>query len=97
MDFTRKKEAMKMAVYKDKKRGTWYASVLYKDWTGKQCRKMRRGFATKKEAQEWETSFTVVKAPRLTMNFADFIETYEVDMRPKSGESGSFTGTDYSW
>lgn len=76
-----------MAVYKDKKRGTWYASVMYKDWTGKQCRKMKRGFATKKEAQEWETSFTVVKAPRLTMNFADFIETYEVDMRPKLKEN----------
>ncbi|MDD3240024.1 MAG: Arm DNA-binding domain-containing protein, partial [Lachnospira sp.] len=37
-----------MAVYKDKKRGTWYASVMYKDWTGKQCRKLKRGFATKK-------------------------------------------------
>ena len=22
-----------MAVYKDKNRGTWYASVLYVDWT----------------------------------------------------------------
>ena len=40
------------AVYKDKNRGTWYASVLYVDWTGKRCRKLKRGFATKKEAQE---------------------------------------------
>ena len=40
-----------MAVYKDKNRGTWYASVLYVDWTGKRCRKLKRGFATKKEAQ----------------------------------------------
>ena len=23
-----------MAVYKDKKRGTWYTSFLYVDWTG---------------------------------------------------------------
>ena len=37
-----------MAVYKDKNRGTWYASVLYVDWTGKRCRKLKRGFATKK-------------------------------------------------
>ena len=45
-----------MAVYKDKNRGTWYASVLYVDWTGKRCRKLKRGFATKKEAQECNTN-----------------------------------------
>ena len=43
-----------MAVYKDKSRGTWYASFLYVDWTGKRCRKLKRGFATKKEAQEYD-------------------------------------------
>ena len=40
-----------MAVYKDKNRGTWYVSILYVDWTGKRCRKLKRGFATKKEAR----------------------------------------------
>ena len=35
-----------MAVYKDKNRGTWYASILYVDWTGERCRKLKRGFAT---------------------------------------------------
>ena len=50
-----------MAVYKDKNRGTWYASVLYVDWTGKRCRKLKRGFATKKEAQEWEIHFKLQK------------------------------------
>ena len=43
-----------MAVYKDKKRGTWYVSLYYTDWTGKQQRKLKRGFLTKKEAQDWE-------------------------------------------
>ena len=38
-----------MAVYKDKNRGTWYASVLYVDWTGKRCRKLKRGFAQRKK------------------------------------------------
>ena len=28
-----------MAVYKDKKIGTWYVSLYYTDWTGKQQRK----------------------------------------------------------
>lgn len=27
-----------MAVYKDKQRGTWYVSIMYTDWTGKQAR-----------------------------------------------------------
>ena len=31
-----------MAVYKDKKRGTWYVSLYYTDWTGKQQRKLKR-------------------------------------------------------
>ena len=26
-----------MAVYKDKQRGTWYVSIMYTDWTGKQA------------------------------------------------------------
>ena len=76
-----------MAVYKDKKRGTWYASIMYKDWTGKQCRKLKRGFATKKEAQEWENSFTLKKANSLDMTFADFAKTYEKDVRPKLKEN----------
>ena len=48
-----------MAVYKDKKRGTWYVSLYYTDWTGKQQRKLKRGFSTKKEAQDWERHFSL--------------------------------------
>ena len=46
-----------MAVYKDKKRGTWYTSFPYVDWTGKRCRTLKRVFLTKKEAQNWENHF----------------------------------------
>ena len=72
-----------MAVYKDKNRGTWYASVLYVDWTGKRCRKLKRGFATKKEAQEWEMHFKLQKASSLDMTFGDFYKIYEQDRKPK--------------
>ena len=72
-----------MAVYKDKNRGTWYASVLYVDWTGKRCRKLKRGFATKKEAQEWEMHFKLQKASSLDMTFGDFYKIYEQDVKPK--------------
>ena len=31
--------------------------VRYQDWTGERKQKCKRGFATKREAQEWERSF----------------------------------------
>ena len=43
-----------MAAYKDEERGTWYVSFHYNDWTGKNKRKLKRGFKTRKEAMEWE-------------------------------------------
>ena len=68
-----------MAVYKDQKKGTWYTSFHYKDWTGKNCRKLKRGFATKKEALEWETSFLRTKASKMDMTFGEFVTVYEQD------------------
>ncbi len=41
-----------MAAYKDTERGTWYVSFHYYDWTGKNKRKLKRGFKTRKEALE---------------------------------------------
>lgn len=75
-----------MAVYKDKKRGTWYTSFHYDDWTGKQCRKLKRGFATKKEAIDWEQKFLLIKAASMDMTFEDFAKTYEADIKPKIKE-----------
>lgn len=72
-----------MAVYKDKKRGTWYTSFLYVDWTGKRCRKLKRGFLTKKAAQNWENHFKLQKANSLDMTFEDFYGIYEADVKPK--------------
>ena len=36
-----------MPIYKDKKNGTWYAMVRYKDWTGANKQKCQRGFEMK--------------------------------------------------
>lgn len=46
-----------MAAYKDEKRGTWFVSFHYNDWTGKNCRKVKRGFKTRREAVDWEQHF----------------------------------------
>ena len=66
-----------------KKRGTWYTSFPYVDWTGKRCRKLKRGFLTKKEAQNWENQFKLQKANSLDMTFEDFYGIYEADVKPK--------------
>ena len=41
-----------MPAYKDKAKGTWYASFYYEDWTGKKVKKMKRGFPTKREVAD---------------------------------------------
>ena len=46
-----------MSVSKDPQRGTYYVQCWYKDWTGKRCKKTKRGFKTKKAATSWEVDF----------------------------------------
>lgn len=40
-----------MPAFKDKKCNFWYTAFYYTDWTGKRRKKLKRGFATKKEAR----------------------------------------------
>ena len=72
-----------MAAYKDEQRGTWYVSFHYYDWTGKNCRKVKRGFKTKREATEWERHFRMKEAADLDMTFEEFVQAYTRDMKPK--------------
>ena len=46
-----------MSTHKDEKNGTWYVTVRYHDWKGTKRQKCKRGFATRREAQEWERNF----------------------------------------
>ena len=72
-----------MAAYKDEERGTWYVSFHYNDWTGKNKRKLKRGFRTRKEALEYEQKFLLQQATNLDMRFEDFYKLYEEDLKPK--------------
>ena len=72
-----------MAAYKDEARGTWYVSFHYNDWTGKNKRKLKRGFRTRKEALEYEQKFLLQQATNLDMSFEDFYKLYEEDLKPK--------------
>ena len=50
-----------MAAFKNKENGTWYVQFRYTDWKGERQQKLKRGFATKKEAQAWEREFLISK------------------------------------
>lgn len=76
-----------MPVYKDEKNGSWYAMVRFEDWKGQRKQKCKRGFATKREAQEWERTFQQQNTNDLDMTFEAFCELYEKDMRPRLKEN----------
>ena len=72
-----------MAAFKDKKNGTWYVQFRYTDWTGERQQKLKRGFGTKREAQEWDREFLRTKRADPDMSFESFVKLYEQDIKPK--------------
>lgn len=90
-----------MPVYKNEKNGTWYSMVRYRDWTGENKQKCQRGFATRREALEWEAQFKLKKASDIDMTLESFYEMYEQDAmsnqnsNPKCKGSGELTLLDF--
>ena len=72
-----------MSVNKDKKRGTWMVYIRYKDWQGMPQIHTKRGFATKREALEYEREFLLKKSKDVNMGFPQFVEIYMEDMKPR--------------
>ena len=72
-----------MSVSKDKKTDKWMVQIRVKDWTGKIIHKKKRGFDTKREAQQWERDFINQANSSLGMSFKDFIEIYMKDMEQR--------------
>lgn len=72
-----------MSVTKDKNTGKWMSQIRVKDWTGKEIHKKKRGFATKREALQWERDFINQSRGSLGMSFMDFIELYIQDMEKR--------------
>ena len=70
-----------MAAFKDKKNGSWYVQFRYTDWRGERQQKLKRGFATKKEAQAWEREFLMQKQADVNMSFESFVALYEKDVK----------------
>ena len=80
-----------MPVFKNEASGTWYVMARYTDWTGARKQKCKRGFATKRDAQEWERSFQMQTSSDMDMTFAAFAQLYEQDMRPRLKENSWLT------
>lgn len=76
-----------MSTHKDEKNGTWYVMVRYHDWKGTKRQKCKRGFATRREAQEWERNFRLQTEGDPDMTFEAFLKLYENDMRPRLKEN----------
>ena len=70
-----------MPAYKEE-RGTWLVSFYYEDWDGTKKRKLKRGFRTKKEALEFERTYTVKMNGSIDMLFKDYYELYKEDTKP---------------
>lgn len=69
-----------MPAYKDQQRGTWYASFYYTDWQGARKLKKKRGFARKKDAEQYERDFLHKEAGSCDMTFAAMADIYLADM-----------------
>lgn len=72
-----------MSAYKDQERGTWFVKNRYKDWQGEIHWCTKRGFATKREALDWETEFLAKKKGDLTMTFESFTQCYMEEVKPR--------------
>ena len=75
-----------MGAYKDKN-GTWYAQFRFTNWKGEPDRKTKRGFATKKEALDWERDFLTQSAGNLEMTFEAFYELYKKNLQDRLKKS----------
>lgn len=69
-----------MKAEKDPKTGKWLIQYRYTNWQGKRIKTMKRGFDTKREAEEWLRGFLLNQSCDFTMKFKDFVEIYLKDM-----------------
>ena len=69
-----------MKAEKDKKTGKWLIQYRYTDWQGKRRKSTKRGFATKREAEEWLRNFLITQKADFDMKFENFWKMYYADM-----------------
>lgn len=75
-----------MTVTKNNK-GLWDIQFYYKDYRGKNVKKHKRNFKTKKEAIGWAEKFIVQQSRNLDMDFHSFWQLYREDMKERLREN----------
>lgn len=75
-----------MKAEKDKKTGKWLIQYRYTDWQGNRKKSTKRGFKTKKEAEEWLRKFLMKQKADFNMKFEDFLRMYYEDMETRLRE-----------
>ena len=58
----------------------------YTDWQGKRRKSTKRGFATKREAEEWLRNFLITQKADFDMKFENFWKMYYADMETRLRE-----------
>ncbi len=76
----RKWQLMANSAQKDPKTGKWLVQFRYTDWTGQLKKTTKRGFDTKKQAEEWLRNFLTAKATDMDMTFGSLVELYFEDL-----------------
>ena len=72
-----------MPAYKDNKTGTWFVKFYCKDWTGENKQIKKRGFATKREALDYERNYKIRQENNLDMTFGEFWKLYTEDVKAR--------------
>ena len=75
-----------MKAQKDSKTGKWLIQYRYINWQGITKKSTKRGFETKREAEDWLRSFLMTQQVDFNMNFEDFLKIYYEDMAARLRE-----------
>ncbi|MEA4989039.1 MAG: site-specific integrase [Anaerovorax sp.] len=75
-----------MKAERDPKTGKWLIQYRYSDWQGNRKKSTKRGFNTKREAEEWLRNFLVTQQADFNMLFEDFLKIYYADMETRLRE-----------
>ena len=80
---------------KERTTTTYIVDVRYTDWQGKHQRHRKRGFATRKEAKDYETKFLAEATNSCSMLFEDLAVKYMENRKLKGLKSSTLSNKQY--
>lgn len=77
------KRGIIMSVSKDKKTERWMVQLRIMGNEGNMIHRKKRGFLTKRDAQDWESEIRLRHSVDMNMPFDYFLEIYLEDLAPR--------------